>query len=167
MEDGFNSMFSAFRKGTPEQELMRQTYDAYMRELIESSDLQAKLIPSFEVGCRRINPSAPYLIALQKPNVRPNFGSIVNIQHDGIVAVGSNIAEGGKELRQVDVIIAATGFDTSFRPRFPIVGRKGINLQSLWESRPVSYMGTGVAGFPNYLTFLGPNTPISNGGLMG
>ncbi|KAI1874170.1 uncharacterized protein JN550_002749 [Neoarthrinium moseri] len=167
MEAGFNSMFSAFRKGTPEQENMRQKYDAYMRELIKSTDLQAQLIPSFEVGCRRINPSAPYLVALQKPNVNPRFGNIVQIQREGIVTAGSNDAEGKAELYPVDVIIAATGFDTSFRPRFPIVGRNGTNLQSLWESRPVSYMGTGVAGFPNYLTFLGPNTPISNGGLMG
>ncbi|ETS85617.1 hypothetical protein PFICI_03642 [Pestalotiopsis fici W106-1] len=167
MEDGFNSMFSAFRKGTPEQENMRQTYDAYMRELIKSPDLQAQLIPSFEVGCRRINPSAPYLVALQRPNVHPRFGNIVKIQREGIVAAGADRVEGKEELRAVDIIIAATGFDTSFRPRFPIIGRKGTNLQSLWESRPVSYMGTGVAGFPNYLTFLGPNTPISNGGLMG
>lgn len=167
MEDGFNSMFAAFRKGTPEQENMRQTYDAYMRELIKSTDLQDQLIPSFEVGCRRINPSAPYLVALQQPNVHPRFGNILKIEREGIVAAASKNSDGERQFRDVDIIIAATGFDTSFRPRFPIIGKQGKNLQSLWESRPVSYMGTGVAGFPNYLTYLGPNTPISNGGLMG
>jgi len=70
-------------------------------------------------------------------------------------------------MRPVDVVITATGFDTSFRPRFPITGRNGDDLRELWKDEPVSYFGTAVSGFPNYLTFLGPNTPISNGSLMG
>jgi cation diffusion facilitator CzcD-associated flavoprotein CzcO len=65
------------------------------------------------------------------------------------------------------VLVAATGFNTTFRPRFPIIGRNGVNLQDAWQEHPESYLGLGVAGFPNYLIFLGPNTPISNGSLMG
>lgn len=67
----------------------------------------------------------------------------------------------------MDVLIAATGFNTTFTPRFPIIGRNGNNLQDIWAENPTSYCGTGVSGFPNYMIFLGPNTPISNGSLMG
>jgi cation diffusion facilitator CzcD-associated flavoprotein CzcO len=87
------------------------------------------------------------------------FDAIEKVTSTGIVA-------GGLE-SPADVIVAATGFNTSFKPRFPIIGRKGINLQDIWDKDPVSYLGTGVSGFPNYLVFLGPNTPISNGSLMG
>lgn len=87
------------------------------------------------------------------------FEAIEKITPTGVVS-------GGTE-QPADILIAATGFDTTFRPRFPIIGRGGVNLQDLWHCEPASYMGIGVSGFPNYLTFLGPNTPISNGSLMG
>lgn len=131
-----------------------------MKELIPDEALQKKLIPSFEAGCRRINPGEQYLVALQKTNVRAIFEPIEEITADGVMV------SGGTEY-PADILIAATGFDTTFRPRFPIIGRDGLDLRDLWYSHPTSYMGIGVSGFPNYLTFLGPNTPISNGSLMG
>lgn len=159
MESHFNGMFKAFFKSTEEQQDLRAKFELRMKNLIKDEDLQKRLIPSFEVGCRRINPGESYLVALQKPNVQAVFEPIEAIAKDGILV--------GGQVRRADVLIAATGFDTTFRPRFPIIGRENNNLQDLWESTPVSYMGTGVAGFPNYLIFLGPNTPISNGSLMG
>jgi hypothetical protein len=130
-----------------------------MKELIPDPELQKKLIPDFEVGCRRINPGEAYLTSLQNDNVAPIFGPISEIVTDGVVSNG--------EKRPADVIVAATGFNTGFRPRFPIIGRNGVNLQDLWAKEPTSYLGTGVSGYPNYLIFLGPNTPISNGSITG
>jgi cation diffusion facilitator CzcD-associated flavoprotein CzcO len=143
---------------------MRAHFESRMKKLITDQDLQKKLIPSFEAGCRRINPGEQYLVALQKPNVRAIFDPIQEVTATGVMVSGS-----GVEPREhpADVLIAATGFDTTFRPRFPLIGRGGLNLQDLWRSDPASYMGIGVSGFPNYMTFLGPNTPISNGSLMG
>ncbi|KAF5597823.1 sterigmatocystin biosynthesis monooxygenase stcW [Fusarium pseudocircinatum] len=159
LEDQFNGMFRLFIKSSPEQKRTRDMFESRMKQLIPDQDLQKKLIPPFEAGCRRINPGEGFLTALQKPNVEPVFDSIQRVTQGGIVA-------GGKEY-PVDVLVAATGFNTTFRPRFPIVGRNGVNLQDAWQEHPESYLGLGVAGFPNYLIFLGPNTPISNGSLMG
>ena len=64
---------------------------------------------------------------------------------------------------EVDVIICATGFNTTFVPRFPILGRDGRNLQDVWASKPSSYFGIAASGFPNFLMFLGPYSPIANG----
>jgi len=169
MEAKFNCMFAAFSKASPEQENMRNNFDRYMRNLIRDPAMQEKLIPHFEAGCRRINPSKPYLAALQEPNVQPVFDPITRISSEGVVIATAD-GDGNSIKTKTyppDILIAATGFDTSFRPRFPIIGHAGIDLRNIWASDPVSYMGTGVAGFPNYLTFLGPNTPISNGSLMG
>lgn len=42
-----------------------------------------------------------------------------------------------------------SGFDTSFRPRYPIISN-GVNLQDLWKDYPVdSYLSIAVQGFPN------------------
>ncbi|KAL4816188.1 hypothetical protein BDW67DRAFT_185013 [Aspergillus spinulosporus] len=160
LEDQFNMMFGAFVKGSPEQQSLRARFEGRMKELIRDKALQEKLIPRFEAGCRRVNPGEEYLIALQQDNVRPVFGPIREIVSDGVVL------EDGS-MNPAEILIAATGFNTSFRPRFPIIGADGVNLQDLWETNPVSYFGLTVAGFPNYLMFLGPNTPISNGSLMG
>lgn len=159
LEDQFNGMFRLFLKSSPEQKRTRAMFESRMKQLIPDQDLQKKLIPPFEAGCRRINPGEGFLTALQKPNVEPVFDSIERVTRSGIVA-------GGKEY-PADVLVAATGFNTTFRPRFPIIGRNGTNLQDVWQEHPESYLGLGVAGFPNYLIFLGPNTPISNGSLMG
>lgn len=35
--------------------------------------------------------------------------------------------------RKVDTIICATGFDVSYRPRFPIVGKNGVDLADKWK----------------------------------
>ncbi|KAH8812908.1 hypothetical protein F5884DRAFT_843976 [Xylogone sp. PMI_703] len=107
-----------------------------------------KLIPFFEVGCRRINPSERYLETLQKDNVEPVFSNL-----EEVTPIGIRDTDGIE--RPVDIIIAATGFDTSFRPKFPIIGRNGIDLRELWKTNPVSYRGLAVSGFPNYLIFLG------------
>lgn len=62
-----------------------------------------------------------------------------------------------------DIIICATGFDTSYVPRYPIIGPSGRNLQDEWASEIMGYMGVGVSEFPNTFTMLGPYTPVSNG----
>jgi cation diffusion facilitator CzcD-associated flavoprotein CzcO len=36
----------------------------------------------------------------------------------------------------VDRIILATGFDTTFKPKYPLRGRKGIDLSDIWSIRP-------------------------------
>lgn len=159
LESQFNGMFQAFFKASPEQRDLRGRFESRMRALIQDKALQERLIPDFEAGCRRINPGERYLLTLQEKNVEPIFDGIERITPNGITA-------GGVEY-PIDVLIAATGFNTTFRPRFPIIGRDGVNLQDLWAEDPVSYFGTGVSGFPNYMVFLGPNTPISNGSLMG
>ncbi|KAH6692485.1 hypothetical protein F5X68DRAFT_250704 [Plectosphaerella plurivora] len=159
IESTFNSMYSVFFKASPEQRDARSRFEGRMREVIRDPGLQETLIPKFEVGCRRVSPGEPFLRSLQEPNVEPVVQAVDEVTPDGVVS--------GGVLRKADVIIAATGFNTSFRPRFPIIGTDGVDLRDEWKDTAASYMGTGAAGFPNYLIFLGPNTPISNGSALG
>ncbi|KAI4198999.1 MAG: hypothetical protein LQ350_004915 [Teloschistes chrysophthalmus] len=66
---------------------------------------------------------------------------------------------------QVEVLVCATGFDTSFRPRFPITTDDS-DLQHTWREEPESYLGIAAAGFPNMFFFLGPQSPVGNGNTL-
>jgi cation diffusion facilitator CzcD-associated flavoprotein CzcO len=159
IEEQFNGAYPMFMKDSDEQRNTRAQLEARMKTLIKDEALQQKLIPNFEAGCRRISPGEAWLSSLQKPNVEPVFDPISEVTDQGVIV--------GTKLHEADILIAATGFNTSFTPRFPIIGLDNVNLQDLWRTEATSYMGTGVSGFPNYMTFLGPNTPIANGSVMG
>ena len=81
---------------------------------------------------------------------------MVALTEDGCVAEDGTIYK-------ADVVICATGFDTSFIPRFPIIGGNGKNLQDTWSTVPSSLLGISTTGFSNYFFFLGPYSPVNNG----
>lgn len=144
-----------------------------------NQELCKALIPEFPLGCRRMTPGHGYLQALSKPNVVVRRSGIKRF-----VAEGIELDSG--EILKVDAIVCATGFNTSFTPRFPIIGREG-NLQDRWKKEiPKAYMSCAVAGLPNYfstshprvfskscqklttstLVFFGPNAPIGHGSVF-
>ena len=84
------------------------------------------LIPQFPLGCRRITPAPGYLEALRTSNTEVITEGIAEIVPEGIRL------ESG-EIIKLDAIICATGFDNSFTPRFPIVGRHG-NVQDAFKN---------------------------------
>ncbi|KAK2686193.1 hypothetical protein QWA68_014624 [Fusarium oxysporum] len=75
------------------------------------------------------------------------------------------IAEDGCESK-VESIICATGFELSYAPRFPILGKDGLNLQEVWLKAPESYLSFCAADMPNYFTILGPASPLGHGSLV-
>lgn len=64
----------------------------------------------------------------------------------------------------LDIIICATGFDTSYVPRFPVLAN-GKDLREVWKSDPVAYFSVMVPDFPNYFLSLGPYS-AANGSLL-
>lgn len=116
----------------------------HMREKLKYDETLIKaLVPEFPLGCRRLTPGIGYLEALTEPNVRVVTDAIVRVVPNGLVTQSGETIE-------VDSIVCATGFDVSFRPRFPLVGRQG-NLQELWQKQlPKAYMSCAVPNLPNY-----------------
>ena len=52
-----------------------------------------------------------------------------------------------------DVLVCATGFDATFRPRFPLIGRGARSLSEEWTGNsPDAYLGIAVSGYPNYFS---------------
>ena len=77
----------------------------------------------------------------------------------------SVITADGK-VQQVDGIVCATGFDTSFNPRFEITGRNGILLSEQWKEYSSAYLSLAVPNFPNFFVVGGPNSATGGGSLL-
>ncbi|USP76269.1 hypothetical protein yc1106_03543 [Curvularia clavata] len=159
IERGLNGQFSTFLKNTTTNIETEAYFRQQMSEKLKNPYLEQRLVPNWRVGCRRLTPGVGYLEALGKPNVQTVYGEINEITERGC------LCDDGNEY-PVDVLICATGFNTSFKPRFPVINSSGANLQDAWAKEPRSYFGLAAPDFPNYLIFLGPNCPIGNGPVL-
>ncbi|KAJ9646664.1 hypothetical protein H2204_000356 [Knufia peltigerae] len=158
-ETNLDTITNIFAKEGQAQVEIRSLMTQQMKEKLRDDALAVKLIPKWGVGCRRLTPGINYLETLSAPNVTVVYGEIVEITERGCVC------DDGKEY-PVDVLICATGFDTSFKPRFPLVGLNGIDLRDQWATEPKGYMGLAAPNMPNYFQFLGPNCPVGNGPVL-
>lgn len=159
IESGLNGQFALFLKDTTTQNDTRAYMLDQMRAKLNNKFLEEKLIPDWPLGCRRLTPGVNYLETLTKENVQVVYGEIQEVTENGC------LCDDGNEY-PVDVLICATGFDTSFKPRFPVVGPSGTSLADKWAKEARSYFGLAAADIPNYLIFLGPNCPIGNGPVL-
>ncbi|KAI1771744.1 hypothetical protein F4818DRAFT_202668 [Hypoxylon cercidicola] len=161
VEREMNSNFGVMIKDTPAQlECFEYAVNEMKRKLSKKPELADKLIPkTFAVGCRRANPGHGYLEAISSEKCDVIFGEIAEITEEGVVA------EDGV-LHKVDVLACGTGFDVSFKPKFPIVGKDGLSLREAFKDLPDTYLSIMTPGFPNYFMMLGPFAPYGHGSVI-
>ncbi|KAJ5355635.1 hypothetical protein N7517_010244 [Penicillium concentricum] len=161
-EEQVNARFRTMVNNDGLADQLQQSLVAHMRgALKDDPDLIRAVIPTtFPAGCRRLTPGPGYLESLSATNVRVVTEGIRKVLPGGIELISGEFVE-------LDAIICATGFDVSFCPRFPIVGKNGHNLQDIWtKNLPAAYMSCTVADMPNYFVFMGPNAPIGHGSVL-
>ncbi|KAF4467927.1 sterigmatocystin biosynthesis monooxygenase stcW [Fusarium albosuccineum] len=155
-ERTLNSFFTMYMKGTVLQKQAREHLESEMKKVVLDPEIQKRLVPEFPVGCKRILPSGDqFLYAIRENNVHVVYSGVKSFTETGCISDDGQSHQG-------DVIISATGFDTSFVPRYPVLF-KGHNLQEDWSTSITGYMGVGISECPNSFTLAGPWTPISNG----
>lgn len=160
VETELNDGFPFFIHGTKHQaEAKAFTVQQMTQRLATKEGLAQKLIPDFPVGCRRPTPGTGYLEALCAENTEIVWGELGSFTSTGILS-----ADGSS--RDFDVIICATGFDMSFTPRWPIIGKNGIDLQKKWAQDPACYISAVANDMPNYFIYLGPGSPVGHGSLL-
>ncbi|OQD79940.1 hypothetical protein PENANT_c041G06287 [Penicillium antarcticum] len=159
LEHNANKIFPLFLASSPQQTSAHANFKSSMETALQDPNLAEKLIPNWAVGCRRLTPGTGYLKSLTDQKTQVVYGDIAKISQHGCVT------SDGKEY-PVDVLICATGFDTTFKPRFPLVGPHGRQLSDDWKDEPRGYFGVAASGYPNYYMFLGPNSPIGNGPVL-
>jgi cation diffusion facilitator CzcD-associated flavoprotein CzcO len=136
--------------------MMQYAESEMRRKLAPKPEIAEAIIPKdFAVGCRRPTPGNGYLEALCEDNVEVVLDDIVEITPNGIKTADD------KE-HKVDIIICATGFDVSWKPAYPTIGRGNRSLSEEWKDIPSTYLSISVPYFPNYLSEFnpyGPSTP--------
>lgn len=147
LESSINGAFEMMIKGSEMQAQVQQYFRERTQGMIKDKELADKITPKWSLGCRRITPGDPYIMAIQEPNVTCHFTEVVEVTETGLVGKNGEACE-------VDTIVCATGFDTSFRPNFPIVGRNGVVLSEKWAKAPEAYLGLAVPDMPNFFTFV-------------
>ncbi|KAK8052687.1 hypothetical protein PG996_011988 [Apiospora saccharicola] len=166
-ENRVNSYFGICLKDSPQQAALRDHLTQRIRDQlagggkyaaadVDKDEAEAAFIPQYAVGCRRPTPGAKYIEALSADNVTLVVGPIPHVTPDGI-------ADHRGTSRPLDVLVCATGFDTSHRPSFPILGRNDKDLRELWSQEASAYLALAVPDFPNYFVFYGPNNPFASG----
>ncbi|KAK1070282.1 hypothetical protein LTR74_004198 [Friedmanniomyces endolithicus] len=161
IENELNQRFKFILKGSEEAKAAREfSYEQMARHLKNDPRMVDKIIPkSFNPGCRRPTPAPGYLDALVAPNATIFTDAIGSITEKGFTDHEGNEHE-------CDVIICATGFDTSWRPRFPLVNGQGVDLRDFWAKDVTSYLSIGIPTYPNHFTFCGPYGPLGHGSFM-
>jgi cation diffusion facilitator CzcD-associated flavoprotein CzcO len=134
---------------------------SYLERRVKDPILRAKLTPNYLLGCKRVLLSSDYYPALTQPNVNVVTAPIREIVPDGL------ITEDGRHYR-VDAIICGTGFQLADAGApFPIIGACGADLDARWRSEgPQAYLGTSIAGFPNFFMMTGPNTGLGHNSMV-
>lgn len=118
-----------------EAKAARAHVEKRMREFIPDDELYDLMTPDFPLGCRRLTPGNPFMRAVQKENVTVYRSAVAEIR--GNKVIDTNGAE-----TEVDAIVCATGFDTSYVPKYTMKGRSGTLLSEKWAEVPEGYLGT-------------------------
>ena len=126
-----------------------------LRRQVKDPELRAKLTPDYVIGCKRAILSDSYLPALTRENVEVVTSAVTEVRGNTVVA-----ADGSEH--EVDTIIFGTGFDVPSRGADRIRGRHGRSILEVYNERPQSYLGTAIAGFPNFFMMLGPFSGAGN-----
>ncbi|GAA1349407.1 flavin-containing monooxygenase [Streptomyces beijiangensis] len=150
----------AFTKHPDRLGLIERIGRSNIARSIKDPALRARLTPTYRIGCKRILLSSTYYPAIAKPNVDVVASGLKEIRGNVVVAADGTEAE-------VDVIIFGTGFHVTDMPIADrVVGADGITLAEAWKDGMESLRGATAAGFPNWMTIIGPNTGLGNSSMI-
>ncbi|MEV5887247.1 NAD(P)/FAD-dependent oxidoreductase [Streptomyces sp. NPDC052020] len=150
----------AFTKRPEELGLVERLAKRNMARAIKDPALRAKLTPDYRIGCKRILLSNDYYPALARPNVDVVASGLAEVRGSTLVAADGSEAE-------VDAIIFGTGFRVTDMPIAErVVGADGRTLAETWQDGMRALRGATAAGFPNWMTIIGPNTGLGNSSMI-
>ena len=127
-----------------------------IRQTVKDPVVAEALVPTYTIGCKRLAVDSGYYETYNRSNV-----TLVDISESSIERI---IPAGIRALGQeytLDALIMATGFDamTGTLMKIDIRGRGGSSLNDKWADGPRTYLGLGMADFPNLFTITGPGSP--------
>ncbi|WP_432170042.1 flavin-containing monooxygenase [Streptomyces sp. 1222.5] len=150
----------AFTKRPEELGLVERLAKRNMARAVKDPALRAKLTPDYRIGCKRILLSNTYYPALARPNVDVVASGLAEVRGSTVVAADGTETE-------VDAIVFGTGFHVTDMPIAErVVGADGVTLAESWKGGMQALRGASAAGFPNWMTIIGPNTGLGNSSMI-
>lgn len=145
----------------------RHALSAHVRALchlnlrsVRDRSLRAGLLPSYELGCKRVLLSSDFYRALNLPGVEVVTDPITEVTADAVVTADGTA-------HPADTLILATGFRShDFVAPMRVTGLDGRDLADEWRDGPSAYLGLTVPGFPNFFLMYGPNTNLGSGSIV-
>jgi cation diffusion facilitator CzcD-associated flavoprotein CzcO len=131
-----------------------------VRSIVEDPETAEKLIPKDHRFSEKRPPFVTgYYEVFNDPNV-----SLVDLKQTPIVCLTESGIETTEGVRELDIIVWATGFDfgTGALTRMGIRGRDGLALEDHWADGPQTFLGVQTAGFPNFFFPGGPHAAAGN-----
>lgn len=129
-----------------------------IREVVKDQRKAEILCPKDDLpfGTKRLSVDSRYYETFNLPHV-----DIVDIAANPIIEATANGVRLQNGEIECDAIVFATGFDamTGALKSIDLQGQNGIKLSDKWEHGPTSYLGIGIAGFPNLFVVAGPGSP--------
>ncbi|MBC3988425.1 NAD(P)/FAD-dependent oxidoreductase [Streptomyces sp. AC563] len=151
---------SAFTKRPNQLGLVEALAKSHLRKAIKDPALRAKLTPDYRIGCKRILLSNSYYPALAKPHVDVVASGLSEVRGSTLVAADGSETE-------VDAIVFGTGFHVTDMPiARRVTGAAGTTLAEEWKEGMEGLRGSTAAGFPNFMTIIGPNTGLGNSSMI-
>jgi cation diffusion facilitator CzcD-associated flavoprotein CzcO len=129
-----------------------QIATSFLERTVADERLRRALTPDYPFRCKRVLLGDEYYRALQEDNVALVTDPIDRISETSVITVTGRVVD-------VDVIVLATGFETSrYLSSIDVIGAGGHRLHERWGPDPSAYLGVAVGGFPNFFMLYGPNT---------
>jgi len=133
-------------------------------ERVENPDVARLLMPrSYPYGAKRPCVDTGYYETFNRPNVH-----LVDISAHPLAKMTPTSIHTTAAEYEIDVLVMATGFDamTGSLLRPTIRGTDGVTLAEHWVGGPLTYLGIGIAGFPNMFLVAGPGSPSLLGNVI-
>ncbi len=130
---------------------------ARIREVVDDPAIAETLSPrDHPIATKRPPLGDDYYATYNRPNV-----TLVDIAAAPIGGFDGQTLRTTEASYELDVLVLATGFDamTGALMRIDVRGRGGRALADKWAEGAKTYLGLGVAGFPNLFTVTGPFSP--------
>jgi len=129
----------------------------HLANQVKDPEIQNKLRSHDAFGCKRPLLLDDYYPLFNEPNVELVTDRVTGLTEHGILS--KNVKTGQIDERDVDVLIWGTGYKPNeFGTCYPTKGRKGELLGDKYQPENFSLYGVAIDDFPNYATFLGPNS---------
>lgn len=149
--------FSDLLRNEETNELVADFLRGKIADAVKDPETAKKLMPyEYPVGTKRVCVGTDYYETYNRENV-----SLIDLRSEKLQQIEKDGIRTEQGFYPVDVLILATGYDamTGALLAIDIRTTAGKSLREQWSQGPQTYLGLGIAGFPNMFVVTGPGSP--------